>query len=114
MWLNNLKFRSVIDNCAGINMSAKLFSRDVVYKVLLEQLQAAAQQLRAGMDVAPAQRLGLEGITAALIASGVDIDALEQMCVTAGTDKIIVVRDGNRLHFDCWQQRAPVYPTTSD
>ncbi len=95
-------------------MSTKNFSRDDVFAALQQQLQALVQQLRVGMDVAPAQRLRLEGIAAALIASGADIDAVEQICVTAGAEAIAVVRDGDSLRFDCRQQRAPVYPTTSD
>lgn len=95
-------------------MSARSLADNSALVALQEQLQVIAQQLRAGKDVAPAQRLRLEGIAAALIANGVDIDVLEQMCISAGAGAITVMRDGNRLHFDCWQQRAPVYPTTLD
>lgn len=81
---------------------------------LQAQLRAAAQQLQAGMDVAPAQRLRWEGFAAALIAGGADIDKLAQTCSEAGAGVIAVARDGDVLRFDCWQRRAPVYPTTRD
>lgn len=81
---------------------------------LLDQLRIIAQQLREGMDVAPAQRLQLEGVAVALLAEGIDIDVLERECIAAGENVIIVTRENNALRFDCWQRRAPVYPSTGD
>jgi hypothetical protein len=75
------------------------------------RLREIVDQLRANRDVAPAQRLQLEGMAAALIAAGIDVDALAQICSRIGADFIVATRIGNALHFDCWQQRAPVYPS---
>ncbi len=95
-------------------MDTKHFVENRTLVALEEQLHAVAQQVRSDMDVAPSQRLRLEGFAAALIAGGADIDALEQVCVAACAGTMTIMRDGDRLRFDCWQKRAPVYPTTVD
>lgn len=95
-------------------MSTQQLVQNSMLMALQEQVRDVAQQLRAGMDIAPAQRLRLEGFAAALIANGTDIDQLESLCAAAGAGVMTLTRAGDTLHFDCWQQRAPVYPTTAD
>jgi hypothetical protein len=83
---------------------------------LHQQLVSIAEQLRAGMDIAPAQRMRLEGYTAAAVASGADINQLAQICaqVLPSTVTIHITCAGAALQFDCWQRRAPVYPSTAE
>jgi len=89
---------------------------DTLLDAIAAQLDTLLQQLAAGFDVTPAQRLHLEGLTAAWLLAGGDAQVLLQLCrqrMPAGTDVKLSV-DGRTLQFDLWQQRAPVYPTTTD
>lgn len=83
-------------------------------------IDAQFRDLRAkfdqNVDVAPAQRLQLEGFIAAAHADGVDLDELLQFCTRlASPNCAIRIDEGrNMLQLDCWQQRAPVYPSASE
>lgn len=94
-------------------MNPQTLTENALFQALQENLRSIVAQLRAGEDIAPARRLQLEGFAAALVMSGADIDVLAEACVIAGANSVFVTREGNTLHFDCWQQRAPVYPSTS-
>jgi hypothetical protein len=80
------------------------------------QLDTIVQQLAAGLDVAPAQRLQLEGLTAAGLLAGIDTEFLLEFCrqrIPANA-AVQLNASGSALQFDLWQVRAPVYPTTAD
>jgi hypothetical protein len=79
-------------------------------------LDDSVQQLNAGFDVAPAQRLSLEGLTRACLAAGMTAETLLQFCrqrLPADTS-VYLNSAGSALQFELWQQRAPVYPSTSE
>lgn len=80
------------------------------------ELDIIAQRLAAGFDVAPAQRLRLEGLTAAALLAGEDAQTLLQFCRQRlpATAAVQLTANAQALQFDVWQRRAPVYPTTSD
>jgi hypothetical protein len=89
---------------------------DNLLNTIAEQLQVMIEQLDAGFDVAPAQRLALEGLTAASLAAGTEAEILLQCCrrlLPSGAG-VKLSADGRSLQFDLWQQGAPVYPTTAD
>jgi hypothetical protein len=89
---------------------------DALLNAIAAQLDAIARQLDAGFDVAPAQRLALEGLTAASLAAGIEVEVLLQYCrrsMPKGSDMRLSA-NGDALQFDFWQRRAPVYPTTTD
>lgn len=80
------------------------------------ELEAIVRQLAAGFDAAPAQRLRLEGLTAAALVAGIDAQTLLAFCrqrLPADAD-VRLTADAAALQFELWQRRAPVYPTTSD
>lgn len=79
-------------------------------------LDNIVQQLAAGFDAAPAQRLQLQGLTCAALLMGTDAALLLQFCrQRIPVDAVVfLTTDGRALQFDLWQVRAPVYPTTLD
>ncbi|HSB96953.1 MAG TPA: hypothetical protein VLC91_10910 [Spongiibacteraceae bacterium] len=89
---------------------------DSLSDAIAAELDTLLQQLAAGFDVTPAQRLHLEGLTAACLLTGGDAQILLELCrqrLPAGAN-VKLSADGCTLQFDLWQQRAPVYPTTTD
>lgn len=72
--------------------------------------------LERNVDVAPARRLQLEGFIAAAHADGVGLDELLQFCTRIAPPNCAIRIDARQktLQIDCWQQRAPVYPSTQD
>lgn len=80
------------------------------------QLRELRSKLEQNIDIAPAQRLQLEGFIAAAHADGVDLDELLRFCMRLALPNCAIRIDEQQktLQFDCWQQRAPVYPSTQD
>lgn len=80
------------------------------------QLRDLWLKLERNVDIAPAQRLQLEGFIAAAHADGVDLDELLKFCARHAPPNCAIRIDAQRktLQLDCWQQRAPVYPSTQD
>jgi hypothetical protein len=94
----------------------KKTATDALPDTIAAQLDALLQQLAAGFDVAPAQRLHLEGLSAACLVAGGDAEVLLRLCRQRmpASSNVKLSADGRTLQFDLWQQRAPVYPTTAD
>lgn len=86
------------------------------FPLIEAQLRELQLKLEQNIDIAPAQRLQLEGFIAAAHADGVDLDELLQLCSRHAPSNCAIRIDAQQktLQFDCWQQRAPVYPSTQD
>jgi hypothetical protein len=86
------------------------------FALIEAQLHELKSKLERNIDIAPAQRLQLEGFIAAAHADGVELDELLRFCARQMPPNCVTRIDEQHkaLQIDCWQQRAPVYPSTQD
>jgi hypothetical protein len=83
---------------------------------LERELQACADEVRAGRDIAPSRRARLEGaIAAAMVADGNAETLLQRLRDLLPEDGAIAVEaDTGHVRLQLWQRRAPVYPSTGE
>ena len=79
------------------------------------ELKAMTAALAAGLDVAPARRLHLEGaLEAGLRAGWWSEQEARALCAAALPAPHAALIEAGRVELLLWQERAPVWPTTGD